>query len=106
MKVLFICNQNKHRSKTAEELFRNKFETKSSGLFNKRPLTEGEVAWADVILVMEEEQRLELAKRFPTYYLQKRILSLDIPDTYSYGQPELIDLLKFKVPDLLEPLVK
>ena len=75
-------------------------------MFNKIPITESEVAWADVILVIEEEQRLELAKRFPKYYLQKQIISLDIPDTYSYGQPELIAILKFKVQDLLEPLVK
>ena len=31
MKVLFICNQNENRSKTAEELFKNRYKTKSAG---------------------------------------------------------------------------
>ena len=54
MKVLFICNQNQNRSKTAEELFKNKFLTKSAGLFNEQPVTEKQLSWADTIVVMEE----------------------------------------------------
>ena len=109
MNVLFICNQNKHRSKTAEELLRNRFVTRSAGLFNEHPVTEAELSWADVIVVMEDEQRLELGKRFPSQYLQKRILSLGIPDVYSYGDPELKDVLQKKLTlylDSLEPLVE
>lgn len=102
MNILFICNQNKHRSKTAEEIFRKRFETRSAGLFNGKPVTRETIAWADIICVMEEEQRIELAKRFPKEYLKKRILSLDIPDTYSYGQPELIMLLEKKVENFIE----
>ena len=105
MKVLFICNQNKHRSKTAEELFRNTFETQSVGLFDGKPVTREALAWADIVLVMEEEQSIELAKRFPKEYLQKRIISLDIPDTYSYGQKELVALLQSKVHGLLDSLL-
>ena len=41
MNVLFICNQN--RSKTAEEIFRNKFKTKSAGLFNEKPVSKKEL---------------------------------------------------------------
>jgi len=94
MKVLFICNQNQNRSKTAEEIFKEKFETKSAGLFNERPVTEKKISWAELIVVMEDRQRSEIAKRFPRLYLQKRILSLNIPDIYSYNQPELIDMLE------------
>ena len=65
MKVLFICNQNQNRSKTAEELFKNKFKTKSAGLYNEKPVTEKQIGWADVIVVMEDSQRSEIAKRFP-----------------------------------------
>ena len=97
MNVLFICTQNKHRSKTAEEIFRTKFTTRSAGLFNATPVTEGELAWADVVAVMEDFQRSELAQRFPRLYLKKRIISLDIPDVYSYNQPELITTLKSKI---------
>jgi predicted protein tyrosine phosphatase len=101
MKVLFICNQNMHRSKTAEELFKNKFETKSAGLYNEKPVTEKQLEWADMIVVMEDAQRSEIAKRFPKAYVRKRIVSLDIPDIYSYNQPELTDVLKRKMEELL-----
>lgn len=101
IKVLFICNQNKNRSKTAEELFNGKFITKSAGLYNEQPVTENQIVWADVVVVMEDEQRAELAKRFPIQYLQKRIVSLDIPDMFNYQQQELVELLKLKVEDLL-----
>ena len=97
MKILFICNQNENRSKTAEELFKDKFETKSAGLYNENPLTERQLAWADAVIVMEGEQRYEISKRFPKTYMQKRILSLNIPDTYYYNQPELIKILKARM---------
>lgn len=97
MKVLFICNQNMHRSKTAEELFKNKFETKSAGLYNERPVTEKQLEWADAVIVMEDAQRSEIARRFPKAYVKKRVLSLEVPDIYSYNQPELIKILKKKM---------
>ncbi len=100
MKVLFICNQNQHRSKTAEELFKDRFKTKSAGLYNEKPVTAKQLSWADVIVVMEEAQRTEIARRFPKQYIQKRILSLGIPDMYHYNQPELIDILKSKINEL------
>ena len=101
MRVLFICNQNLHRSKTAEELFRGRFETKSAGLYNGKPVTAQQIAWADVVAVMEEEQRIEIAKRFPKLALLKRIVSLDIPDMYRYNQPELIEALTLNVDERL-----
>lgn len=100
MKVLFICNQNLNRSKTAEELFKDKFETKSAGLYNEKPVTEKQLEWADTVVVMEDEQRSEIAKRFPKQYLKKRVISLNIADVYFYNQPELIDVLELKMAEL------
>lgn len=94
MKVLFICNQNQNRSKTAEEIFRDKFQTKSAGLFNDNPVSEEEMSRADLIVVMEDFQRTELSKRFPKQYMQKKIISLSIPDEFRYNQPELVQLLE------------
>ena len=93
MNVLFICNKNRNRSKTAEEFFKDRFNTKSAGLYNQKPVTRKQLSWADVVFVMEDEQRSELAKRFPDLYLQKRILSLDIPDVYNHGDQHLTNLL-------------
>ena len=101
MKVLFICNQNQNRSKTAEEIFKKRFQTKSAGLYNEKPVSKKELSWADMIIVMEDEQRKEIAQRFPDIYMQKQIFSLEIPDVYHYNQPELIDALKAKVNNVL-----
>lgn len=100
MKVIFICNQNENRSKTAEELFKDRFQTRSAGLYNEKPVTEEELEWADKIIVMEEEQRKELGKRFPSAYMKKQILSLDIPDIYLYNQPELKSILESRLSNL------
>lgn len=106
MKLLFICNQNENRSKTAEEVFKDRFNTRSAGLFNNNPVSENDVSWADVIIVMEDEQRKEIGKRFPKYYLQKRIISLNIPDTYYYKQSSLINILESKMKELFEPFIE
>ena len=100
MKILFICNQNQNRSKTAENIFKGKFKTRSAGLYNEKPVTAKQLSWADAVIVMDEEQRREVAKRFPKQYMQKRILSLDIPDVFHYNQPELINILKSKINNL------
>ena len=97
MKVLFVCNQNQNRSKTAAELFKDRFQTRSAGLYNEKPLTKKDLSWADTVVVMEDEQRSEIAKRFPLIYMQKRILSLDISDTYHYNQPQLVDILNSRL---------
>ena len=97
MKVLFICNQNLNRSKTAEKLFKDRFKTKSAGLFNEKPVSKAQIEWADIIIVMEDNQRSEIAERFPEQYIKKQILSLSIPDIYQFNQPELINMLKSKI---------
>ncbi len=104
MKLLFICNQNKNRSKTAEGLFKDRFETKSAGLYNSKPVTPKELRWAEVVIVMEDSQRSEIAKRFPALYLQKRILSLNIPDEYSYEENNLKEMLRLKMKEYEELL--
>ena len=103
MHILFICNQGQNRSKTAAEMFSGQFTTASAGLYSDRPVTQAQLAWADVIIAMEKPHRTELARRFPATYLHKRILVLGIPDIYCYGQPELVHLLQMRMNELLEP---
>jgi predicted protein tyrosine phosphatase len=93
MRLLFVCNQNQNRSSTAEALFKSEHSTRSAGLYCENPVTEKELVWADAVVVMEDAQRTELGRRFPSMYLQKRIISLDIPDVYRRDQPELKQLL-------------
>jgi len=101
MNILFVCNQGKNRSKTAAQLFSGRFQTASSGLYSHTPVTESQLSQADVIVVMEEKHRTEIAKRFPLIYMQKQILVLETSDVYRYGQPELVQLLKIRISELL-----
>ena len=97
MNILFVCNQNENRSKTAEKLFKSRFNTKSAGLYNEKPLNQKQLSWADTVVVMEDNQRAEIGKRFPKQYIQKRIISLNIPDVYHFNQPDLLNILENKM---------
>ncbi|MFH1650025.1 MAG: hypothetical protein ABIA93_05735 [Candidatus Woesearchaeota archaeon] len=102
MRVLFVCNQGKHRSRTAAEIFSNKFDTKYCGIYENLPSKE-DVAWANVIVTMDNAQRTVLASRFPKEFMQARVLTLDVADVYSYNQLELISELESKFSELIEP---
>jgi len=60
VKLLFICSQNMNRSRTAEDLFKRKYETRSAGVYNEHQVTAKELEWADTICLMEEEEWYEL----------------------------------------------
>jgi len=85
-----------HRSKTAELVFKDQFDVRSAGLYGGRLLERADMQWADIIAVMDNEQRNELVNRFPFDCLQKRLINLEIPDYFYFNQKELIDLLKSK----------
>lgn len=94
-KILFICNFNKNRSRTAEEIFKNVYETKSAGILNN-PVTQQDIDWADLIVVMEDFQKDYILKKFPLSFRKKQIISLKIEDFYLYMEAELIELLNSK----------
>ena len=101
MKILFVCNQGKYRSKTAQASFQDKYETESAGIYSdENPLTEEKMINADLIIVMQDDQRKFIADNYPKIYLSKKILSWNIKDIYGYMQPELIKILKQKMRNL------
>ena len=97
-RLLFLCSQNKLRSPTAADLFANYegVETDSAGLNNDAevPLCAEQIAWADLILVMESAHKTRLNRKFKRELAGKRVAVLDIPDDYKYMDEELIELLK------------
>jgi predicted protein tyrosine phosphatase len=101
MRVLFVCSQNRLRSPTAERIFgeRPDCEVASAGLARDavNPLTAEQVAWADVIFVMERAHRNKLVKRFHAEARSIRIICLHIPDEYEFMEASLVDLLKVRV---------
>jgi len=102
MKLLFVCSQNRLRSPTAEAVFSSYsgVEAISAGTNNDAPtpVSADLIEWADVIFCMEKVHRNKLASKFKTEFKTKRLLVLDIPDNYEYMDPELIRILKAKVP--------
>jgi len=54
-----------------------------------------------VLVNVHHNKRTEIAKRFPKQYMQKQIISLNIPDIYYKNQPELIKVLKKKIIELI-----
>ena len=61
------------------------------------PVTAELVAWADLIFVMEKAHRAKLTRRFRSH-LRARVVCLDIPDDFSFMQPELVAILFDRVP--------
>ena len=100
--VLFICSQNRLRSPTAEQVFADwpGIETSSAGLNHdaENPVTPELLQWADIIFVMERAHRSKLSARFKPHVSSARVVCLEIPDDYEYMDPELIRILKAKVP--------
>lgn len=104
MNVLFVCSQNKLRSPTAERVFSRwpGIEVDSAGLNNdaENPVTPENVAWADVIFVMEKTHRSKLPKRY-RQHLRAKVVCLGIPDEYDYMDQALVALLQARVPPFL-----
>ena len=104
-RVLFLCNQNRMRSPTAERVFSEypDLDVKSAGVDRDATVvtTRELLEWADIIFVMEKRQRNIVHKKFKDIYASKQIICLYIPDEYAYMDPYLIELLKEKVTGFL-----
>lgn len=101
-KLLFVCSENRLRSPTAEAVF-NKYEgVEAIGAGTSSdaatPVSGDLIEWADVILVMEKSHRSKISKKYRELLKSKKIAVLDIADIYDCMDPELIKLLKLKVP--------
>lgn len=103
-RVLFVCTANIDRSPTAEELLKGVegFEVQSAGVwFNARKrISEDLIEWADIIFVMEEFHKEVITALKPD--AADKIVVLNIPDIYPRGDPELINILKMKLADILK----
>ncbi len=100
--VLFLYSRNRLRSPTAEQVFADwpGIETASAGVRRDAdtPVTPELLAWAVTIFVMERTQRARLTQAFGAALRGKRVVDLEIPDDFDFMAPELVELLKIKVP--------
>lgn len=98
IKLLFICSRNRWRSRTAEEIFRNRpgYAVKSAGTEPSARVRvhEGHIGWADIIFVMERKHAAILRERFAEALQDRTMHCLDIPDDYQFMDPDLIAALE------------
>lgn len=103
--LLFICSRNQWRSPTAESLWRKHpdFNTRSAGTSPRarKTVNASDISWADVIFVMEQKHKNRLKADFARLLKHKTVHVLDIPDNYTYMDPDLIQELENLVPSYL-----
>lgn len=103
MNILFLCTANLNRSKTAEVYFAAKDPAhtyRSAGLSEKECgrngttlCTEEMMEWADVIFVMQNSH-IRRIEQYTGQRFLKKIVNLDIPDVYKFGETALIEQLE------------
>ena len=95
--VLFICGKARKRSPTAAEVAAGRFnvQTDFAGLSADADERLGaeQIAWADIIAVMERRHLRRLKQLFGSALRGKKLTCLEIPDRYEFMQPELVDLV-------------
>lgn len=105
-KLLFVCSENRLRSPTAETVF-SRFEGvqaigAGTNSDSPTPVSGDLIEWADLIFFMEESHKRKINKKYSRLLRGKRMIVLDIPDRYVYMQPELVDLLKARVLNIIQ----
>lgn len=107
LRVLFVCSRNQWRSPTAESVFSRHpaIDARSAGTSKqaRQRVNEKSLAWAEVVLVMEQKHKQRIQGSFDRLVKHLPIVVLDIPDDYQRMDPELVDLLKRGVPAVLAP---
>jgi predicted protein tyrosine phosphatase len=110
MNVLFVCTHHVARSPMAAALFSevagatSPYTVRSVGLATSASprLTTRQLAWADVVVVMEPAHLALIARCWPQQVAKVR--SLDVPDDYDPDEPDLRVLLIPKLRHLLADL--
>lgn len=107
--ILVVCGRNKKRSRTAEAIFKNdqRFNIRSAGLSPKsdRKISEKDLNWADLVLVMETGYRARILGFYRHLELPP-IEVLDIPDDYEFMDDELLELLSERINGVLRVVYK
>lgn len=101
IRVLFVCAKNQWRSPTAAAIYQNdaRLTVRSAGLSpqSRCVVSAKLLAWADLVMVMENRHAARLCDRFRAEMKLPEIVSLDIPDDFPFMDATLIDLLRSAV---------
>ena len=108
MNVLFVCSKNQWRSPTAERVFRKTdgLQVRSAGTNQsaRRVVSHRDIAWAEVIFVMEQKHHDRLREAFRDELREKHVHVLEIPDDFQFMDRELVHLLEERVGAVLDQM--
>lgn len=100
--ILVVCGKNKKRSRTAEFIFKNdcRFNIRSVGVSPNsiRKITENDLNWSDLVLVMENEHKSKIKELFRKINNVK-IEVLNIEDEFEFMDEELVIILTEAIND-------
>lgn len=103
MKILFVCSRNRRRSLTAERVFAGVtgWAVRSAGTEEaaRIKVTEGQLGWADIVVVMEKRHQERLRQKFPEAMAGKRCVCLFIADDFEFMDEALVAELREKMKD-------
>lgn len=96
--LLFVCEGNTQRSPTFEIWFeknRPQYDVKSAGTFYYSPqiLKKELLEWADIVYVMDLEQEIFLARRFPEFLEKVEVVGCN--DDYQRESSRLFKLVEY-----------
>jgi predicted protein tyrosine phosphatase len=98
LKILFVCGKNKWRSPTAAMIYRTdpRVSVRSAGVSDtaRRKISERDLDWADLVLVMERRYMRRIHAQFRLRNAFPPMECLDIPDDYEFMDEELITLIR------------
>lgn len=108
--ILFVCSKNQWRSPTAEAIYRDDervcVRSRGTAKAAVQPIRSSNIAWADVILVMEDKHRQRILAQFPDEMKFKPMHVLDIPDDYRFLDAELIELIKSATEPIIHEMLR
>ena len=95
--ILFVCGRNQWRSPTAARVYANdqRIEVRSAGISpqSAHRVSQRDLEWADLVLVMESEHKVRLRKMVKGLQLPP-IECLEVPDDYGFMDESLVTLIK------------
>lgn len=100
-KILFVCQSQYPRSRTAEMLFFGESDAlpRSAGITKdcENPISHPRVRWAEKVFAMEEKDAEVIRNQFGKSLKDKPLIVLNIPDKFHYFEPALLKLLRERV---------
>lgn len=112
-RVLCVCSAGLLRSPTAAWVLGQEpynYNTRAAGLDTDHALIavdEVLLSWADEVVCMQAEQAVRVEKWLHESVLggkEKRVINLDIPDSFAYRDPELVKRVKKEYNSILKAL--